>query len=363
MPSTPTPDSSISSAPLTSGRIEIEADPLALYEQSLRDGWGDGLPLLPATEEHVRALAATSPLPLDQVVATLPPNRGAATVEKLAINAAMAGVTPAAFPYVVAAIEAMARPDHNLVGLTTTTSSVTSAQIVNGPMRRELGFDFEAGCLGGAAGRGSSTVGRAVQLALRNVGGLRVGATSKSVFGQPARTSGLCFAEWEERSPWPSLAVQRGFATDDEVVHVHATKGTHAFADGNTHDEHALVALIARSLATLLGNAFHGPPGRGETLLLVNPQWAERFGRVFADVHELQACLLADAWMPVDLWPDEARARLEEKGRVGPGGRVHLHERPEQFVVVVCGGLGNLHAIGLPTWGESRLQSARVTRA
>lgn len=363
MPSTPTPDSASSSAALASDRIDIEADPLALYELSLREGWGDGLPLLPALEARVRAIAATVPRALDDVVAALPPQRGAATVEKLAINAAMAGVAPAAFPYVVAAIEAMAQPDHNLVGLTTTTSSVVSAQIVNGPKRRELGFDFEAGCLGGAAGRGSATVGRAVQLALRNIGGLRVGTTSKSVFGQPARTSGLCFAEWEERSPWPSLATQRGFGPADEVVHVHATKGTHAFADGNTQDDRALVALIARSLATPLGNAFHGPPGRGETVLLVNPQWAERFGRTFADLHELQAFLLAEAWMPIDLWPDEARARLAEKGRIGAGGRVRLHERPEQFVVVVCGGLGNLHAIGLPTWGESRLQSARVTRA
>ena len=218
LPSPPTPDSSSSSA-LRSRRFEIDDDPLALFELSLREGWGDGLPVLPATEQRVLELTSAVSLPLDHVVAVLPPNRGKATVEKLSVNAAMAGVTPDAFPYVVAAISAMAKPDHNLVGLTTTTSSVVSALIVNGPRRRELGFDFDAGCTGGAAGRGSMTVGRAVQLALRNIGGMRVGATSKSVFGQPARTTGMCFAEWEERSPWPTLAEQQGFASGDEVVH------------------------------------------------------------------------------------------------------------------------------------------------
>jgi hypothetical protein len=201
-----------------------------------------------------------------------------------------------------------------------------------------------------------------VQLVVRNVGGMQAGTTSVSVFGQPARTVGMCFAEWEERSPWPSLAEQRDFSSNDEVVHVHATKGTHAFADGNTTGVDALVALIARSLVTPLGNAFHGPPARGETMVLVNPVWAERFGRAMPDIRDLQALLHARAWLPIDLWPPEARERLESLGRVAPGGRVVMHDRPEQFLVVVCGGMGGLHCTALPTWGESRLQSALVRR-
>ncbi len=361
LPSPPTPGS-LSFSALRSRRLEIDDDPLALFEQSLREGWGDGLPLLPATEPRVLELAAAASLPLGHIVALLPPNRGEATVEKLAVNAAMAGVAPEAFPYVIAAIRAVAQPDHNLVGLTTTTSSAISALVVNGPRRRELGFDFDSGCLGGAAGRGSMTVGRAVQLALRNIGGMRVGATSKSVFGQPARVTGLCFAEWEERSPWPTLAEQHGFALADEVVHAHASKGTHAFADGNTTDALALVRLIAKSVATPLGNAFHGPPTRGQTMLLVNPMWAERLGHEFPDVRDLQASLLEQAWMPIEAWPTEAIELLDSKGRIGAGGRVFMHERPDQFLVVVCGGLGNLHLVALPTWGETTMQNAVVER-
>lgn len=347
---------------LRSRRLEVDDDPHELYEQSLSTGWGDGLPVLPPTEGRVRALLTATPLPAHHVVAHLPPGRHAASVEKLAVNAAMAGVEPAAFGYVLAAIEAMAHPDHNLVGLTATTSSAVSAIVVNGARRAELGFDFGAGCLGGAGGRGSATVGRAVQLALRNLGGMRVPTTSKSVFGQPARRDGLCFAEWEERSPWPSLAEQRGFPVDAEVVHVHAAKGTHAFADGNTTDVRSLLQLVAKSLATPLGNAFHGPPSRGETMVLVNPMWAERFARELPAVADVQALLHEHAWLPVDLWPAEARSLLESKGRVAPGGRVVMHERPEQFVVVVCGGLGSLHMTALPTWGETTLQSACVAR-
>ena len=347
---------------LQSARIELDDDAVALYELSMRAGWGDGLPLLPATEARVLELVDSVPLPPDHPVALLPPQRGLATIEKIAVNAAMAGVEPAAFAYVVAALEALSQPDHNLFGLVTTTSSATSVLIVNGPRRRELGFDYEAGCLGGGSGRASMTVGRAVQLCLRNIGGQQAGTTSKTVFGNPTRTTGLCFAEWQERSPWPALAVQRGFEGDDEVVTVHAAKGLLMFADGNTSDARDLVTLIAKTIAYPLGNAFHGPPGRGQTVLLVNPMWATRFDAEFPRLEDLQAEIHRHAWQPIDVWPAAVQATLEHKGRVEPGGRVVMHASPGQFVVVVCGGLGNLQATVMPTWGDTSMQSALVQR-
>jgi hypothetical protein len=347
---------------LRSDRVDVDDDAQALYDLSLATGWGDGLPLLPATEARVLELIDATPHPADHVVALLPPRRGAATIEKVAINAAMAGVAPDAFGYVIAALEALTHPDHNLDGLVSTTSSATSALIVNGPRRAALGFDHQAGCLGGSSGRGSMTVGRAVQLCLRNIGGQLAGTTSKTVFGNPARITGPCFAEWEERSPWPSLAVQRGYGPQDETVSVHAAKGMVMFADGNTSDARDLVALIAKTLAYPLGNAFHGPAGRGQTVLLVNPMWADRFGKAFTSMADMQAELAAHAWQPIDVWPAATRALLEEKGRVEPDGRVVMHASPEQFVLVVCGGMGNLQATAFPTWGDTSMQSARVVR-
>jgi hypothetical protein len=359
---TRTPDSSRRSASsLASDRIELDADPIALYEQSLAQGWGDGLPLLPATPERVLELVAATPYNADDVICAVAPRNGYATVEKAAVNAAMAGVEPAAFGYVVAALEAIARPEFNLFGLTTTTSSVMPMLVVNGPRRDDLGFDYMHGCMGGAGGRGSSTVGRAVQLCLRNIGGQKVGDTSKSVFGQPARAAGLCFGEWEERSPWPSLAEQRGYARTAEVISAHGGKGTFPMADVNNDDARDLLYLLAKSMAFPLANKFLEPTAaNGEIVLVINPMWAERFGKEFPDIDDMRTFVHSHAWQPVDAWPEPNQRILHQKHRVDDKGRVFVNEFPEQFVFVVAGGLGNLHAICLPSWGESKIQSQAV---
>ena len=230
---------------LTADTIELDDDPEALYALSLEQGWGDGVPILPPTDARIEALLAATPHPPDHIVGVLPPRNGVATVELAATNAAMAGVEPAAFPLVLAALEAISTPEFNAFALTTTTSSVFPMLIVNGPSRDALGINYRAGCLGGAAGRGSMTIGRAVSLCLRNVGGQKAGETSRTVFGQPARF-GLCFGEWEERSPWPSLSVRRGFAATQDVVTVHGAKGTFPLADVNNDDAKDLAYTIAK---------------------------------------------------------------------------------------------------------------------
>jgi hypothetical protein len=345
---------------LTGERIEVPADPAGFYERSIAERWGDGAPLLPPTDDAIEALLAATPDPPDLVVGVLPPGGGVATVELVAANAAMAGVEPAAFPLVLAALEALLVPEWNAFGLTTTTSSVFPMLIVNGPSRDALGIDCRAGCMGGAGGRGSMTIGRAVALCLRNIGGQRAGETSRTVFGQPARF-GMCFGEWEERSPWPSLAARRGQPRDEDVVTVHGGKGTFPMADIHNDDPRDLLMLIAKSLASPLANMFLGNADNGEVVLAVNPMWAERFAVPFPAVEDLQAFLHEHAWQPLDLWPGPNREILVSKGRT-TGDRVHLTARPDQIVPVVCGGLGSLHAVALPSFGESQLQSAVARR-
>jgi hypothetical protein len=346
---------------LTSEQVEVPADPRALYELSLEQHWSDGVPQLPATDDAVEALLAASPYPADHVVCVLPPVNGVATVELVAINAAMAGVEPGAFGVVLAALEALSEPEWNAFGLTTTTSSVFPMLIVNGPSRDDLGIDYRASCMGGAAGRGSMTIGRAVALCLRNIGGQRAGETTKSVFGQPARF-GFCIGEWEERSPWPSLAERRGFSADQDVVTVHGGKGTFPLADIHNDDARDLLYLIAKSIAFPLSNMFLGNLQNGEVVVAINPLWADRFGAEFPDVEELQRFLRENAWQPIELWPGPNQEILRKKGRVDAGGRVHLVGRPDQIVPIVCGGLGSLHAIALPSFGESQMQSHAVLR-
>jgi hypothetical protein len=342
----------------------VPEDPLALYERSLADGWGDGLPVLAPTEAAVRRVLRSTPYSVDDVVAALPPSGALATIELVAVNSTLAGCEPDALPVVIAALEGMSLPDFNLNGVVTTTSSVAPMVLLNGPTRDRLGIDYEVGCMGGAGGRGSSTIGRAVMLCLRNIGGQRVGVTSKSVFGQPARSAGLCFGEWEKRSPWPSFAEQRGFASRDEVVTVHASKGTFPMADTNTADPADLLALLARTVAFPMSNKFLTPSGgSGQVVLCVNPVWADRFASAFPSMEDVQAFLHEHAWQPVNVWPSSHHPVLEEKGRVDAQGRVRLTDRPDQFAVVVCGGLGSLHAVCLPSWGDSELQSVIPVRA
>jgi hypothetical protein len=341
---------------LTGQQVEVPADPRALYELSLIEQWGDGAPVLPPTDAAIEALLAHTPDPADHVVGVLPPQYGVATVELVATNSAMAGVQPVAFPLVLAALEAILVPEWNAFGLTTTTSSVFPMLIVNGPSRDDLGIDYRAGCMGGAAGRGSMTIGRAVSLCLRNIGGQRAGETSRTVFGQPARF-GMCFGEWEERSPWPSLAQRRGFPGRADVVTVHGGKGTFPLADIHNDDPRDLLFLLAKSMAYPLANMYLGNADNGEVVLAVNPMWAERFGAAFPEMTELQAFVHEHAWQPLDLWPEANRDILVAKGRVGNRDRVFLTARPDQIVPVVCGGLGSLHAVALPSFGESAMQS------
>jgi hypothetical protein len=343
---------------LVADRLEVPADPAAFYELSLTEGWGDGAPLLPPTDDRIVALLEATPFAPDHVIGVLPPQHAVATVELVAINAAMAGCEPAALPLVLAALEAILVPEWNAYGLTTTTSSVFPMLIVNGPCRDELRIDYRAGCMGGAAGRGSMTIGRAVSLCLRNIGGQKAGETSRSVFGQPARF-GLCFGEWEERSQWPSLAVRQGFSADDDVVTVHGGKGTYPLADIHNDDPRDLLRLIAKSVAFPLSNMYlSGNPENGQVVIAINPVWADRFAAAFPEIPDMQAYLWEHAWQQLDVWPDDNQRILRERGRVDGRDRVHLVRGPDQLVPVVTGGLGSLHAVVLPSFGESQLQSA-----
>jgi hypothetical protein len=349
---------------LASDRIEVEADPWALYEVSMAEGWGDGLPVLPPTEDRVRALLDATPYPADHtIVKEMHPNGGAATIEKIAVNAAMTGCAPGHLPFVIAGVEAINKPGYNLYGVGATTGNAFQMVMVNGPSRDRVGIDYSYGCMGGATGRGSRTIGRAVALCLRNIGGQRAGLTSKSCFGQPARI-GMCFGEWEENSPWPSMAEQLGFSKDQDVVHTHAGMGTMPLCDLRHEDARDLAYLIARSIAYPASNKMLSSimmAKNGSIVLAVNPDWAARFGREFPDIADFQQFLWENAYQPIDLWPEATRPLFEE--RADEKGRVRVNERPEQFHVIVCGGPVSLHGVVLPSWGASLMQSQPVVHA
>jgi hypothetical protein len=335
---------------LASATLEVDDDPLAFAKLATDAGFGDGLPLVPPSEARVRAWIEASGQPPDRLLAVLPPREGRCTVEKLAINAVMAGAPAEAMPLLCAAVEACADPALDLFALNTTTSCVVPGLFVNGPARRALRLPCEAGCFGGEAGPGPA-IGRALRLVMRNVAGQVVGGTSKSVFGQPGRVTGIVVGEWEERSPWPPLAARRGLAGN--AVTVHGCIGTQDIADIAAESGAQLLEVIGKSLAYPGTNAFLSGFG-AEVMVAIAPAWADRIAAELPDVEAVQAQLWQHAALPEDWFPPPQRRWLRERGRVAADGRVALVERPEDVLVIVCGGLGSLHALGLHSFGPTR---------
>src|SRR5438270_2274410 len=300
---------------LTSDRLEVDDDPVAFQKLATDAGWGDGLPLVPPTEERVRdCLVASGRFP-DECLAELPPRNGRCTVEKVAVNAVMAGAPAESMPLLGAAIDAMADPIFNLFALNTTTSCVVPGVFVNGPARHELKIPFSAGCFGGAAGP-APAIGRALRLVMRNVGGQVVGESSKSVFGQPARVTGIVVGEWEERSPWAPLSERRGVAAGANAVTVHGCTGTIDVADIVADNGRDLVAVIGRSLAVMGTNAFIGSHSGAELMLAIAPPWAELIAFSYSSLDDVCDDLWNHAALPVAMWPGPHQQALHDNGRV-----------------------------------------------
>jgi hypothetical protein len=338
-----------------SERIEVDDDPVAFQKLATDAGWGDGLPLIPPTESRVREHVAASGRHPDEVVGEVPPRGGRATVEKIAVNAVMAGAPAVSMPLLVAAIDAMCDPQFNLFALNTTTSCVVPGVFVNGPARHELGIPMGAGCFGGDAGAGAgASIGRATRLIVRNVGGQRAGLSSKSVFGQPGRVSGICVAEWEERSPWPPLAQRRGVEPGVNALTVHGCTGTIDVADIVADNAADLLQVIGSSLAFPGTNAMIGAHHGAEVMVAIAPPWAELIASTYPAIEDVQRVLYDHAKLPVSWWPEPHRRRAEECGRVDGDGFVHLVASPEHLLVIVNGGLGNLHALALHSFGPTR---------
>lgn len=339
-----------------SARFEAPADVVEFARFASEHGWSDGLPLVPPTPERVSAFVDEAGADRNEIVAVLPPSGAACTIEKLAINAVMAGAEPASLPLLRTAIAAMAEPDFDLHALNATTGSSIPAVVVNGPIRHELQIPFGAGCLGGVPGP-AVAIGRAIRLVMRNVAGQRVGVTSQSVYGSPGRVSGIVFGEWEERSPWAPLAERRG--VPGNAVTVYGAMGTTNICDVLGDRAMHLVQVIGRSLAFPGANGFLTASAFSEVLVGINPIWAELIAGEVPDIDELQALLWDYASLPIDWWPPEYRDPIAALDRIDASGRVHLVPDPSFVLVMVCGGLGNLHSVVLPSWGAT----LSITRA
>lgn len=339
---------------LSSERHEAEIDDVMAFTRfSLLRGWGDGLPLIPPTETRVRAFLSRSNRYPDEVICTLPPSNAECTVEKIAINAVMAGASPESLPLIIAALEAMADPDFELFGQNATTAPVVPLTLVNGPIRDTLNIPYQHGCLGGVATT-AVAIGRAVRLIMRNVAGQVVNVTSQSTFGSPGRVAGILFGEWEERSPWAPLAERRGVRGD--AVTVFGTMGTMNILDTTSQTGPDFLEMIGKSLGYPGANGFSPAMPYAEIMVAINPIWAEIIHRDVPDLGDVQELIWQHAGLDADYLTPNHREQLENLGRV-IDGRVYVATEPKDVFVVCCGGTGGLHATGFHTFGTCLTQT------
>jgi hypothetical protein len=233
---------------LASRRVELgpeEDEAEAMFAR----GWSDGLPVVAPTPARVaRMLTGTTRDP-NEVVAVVPPDLVACTVEKVAINAVLAGCRPEYLPVVLAAVEAACTDEFNAHGLLATTWFSGPLIVVNGPIARAIGMNSGVNALG-QGNRANASIGRALQLLIRNVGGGRPGEVDRATLGNPGKYT-FCFAEREHDSPWESLASERGVPRGHSAVTLFAAAGVQGMVDQLSRDPDSLARSFAASLRSV----------------------------------------------------------------------------------------------------------------
>jgi len=270
---------------LQSRRLEIGdlEDPAEFFFER---GLSDGLPVVPPTEARVlRMLEGTRRSP-DEMVALVPPNYGPATVEKVAINAVLAGCRPEYLPVVLAAVEAACTEAFNMHGVLATTYFAAPLIIVNGPIRERIGMNSGVNVFGQGT-RANATIGRALNLVVRNVGGGRPGEIDRATLGQPGKYT-YCIAENEEENPWLPLHVERGFAPQDSTVTLFAAEAPRALVDQLSRSARGLVTTLGKCMETIAHHKWYQYP---EALLVLCPEHVHTIARDGWGKADIRRCI------------------------------------------------------------------------
>jgi len=339
--------------------LEAEDDFEQINKLYLERGWGDGLPIIPPTARRVEQMLAYCDRPWDEPVAKIAPRYGEATPLRLAANAVMAGCRPEYFPLVVLAIEAMCEEPFNLYGVQTTTHPCAPLMIVNGPVARELGINSGHNAFGPGT-HSNATIGRAIRLALVNIGGATPGLGDMSTFGSPAKYT-YCVAENEAASPWQPLHVERGFPAEASTVTVVGAECPHNVNDHESLNAQGILTTIAGTMAVTGSN---DPCFEAQPVVVFGPEHARTVAADGYTKADAKRFLQEHAQLPLGKFSKENidrrfRVRFKEKyATAGLDALVPVVQRAEDIIIVVIGGAGK-HSAFIPTYGSPR----SVTRA
>jgi hypothetical protein len=330
-------------------------------EMLFERGVTDGLPAVPPTRQRVDQMLESAPWRRpDELIGLLGPQMGRATVEKVAVNAVMAGCKPEYFPVVLAGVEGLCDAAFCAHGLSITLMSGAPLAIINGPVRNQIGLNSGHNALGHGF-RANATIGRALRLVTINIGGARPHGLTKATLGHPGQYSFL-LAENEEVSSWEPLHVERGFSKADSVITLFGGTGFFQIVDFASNTAERLLSIIGGTMGGGINN-YREYPLMSDTVLVLSPEHAETIAR--------------DGWSKRDvrnyLYENVVRQQPAQSILQPPRGRAakwttaegaaRKFRSPDTIIVVVAGGTaGRLSAV-IPGWVSEELAgSAPVSK-
>src|ERR1051326_2902958 len=319
-------------------------------------GWTDGLPIVPPTDDRVAEFLRYTDRPPREVIGVLPPRQGEATVEKIAINAVMAGCRPEYFPVILTAIEALADPLFNLDSVQATTHPVAPLIVVNGPIARRLEINGGYNCFGQGF-RANVTIGRAVRLVLMNVGGGLPGTGDRATQGTPAKIA-FCVAENEAESPWEPLHVEHGHPADVSTVSAYGCEAPHNIQDHYSNTARGVLLVVAGAMGQAGSNNLLG---RGWPVLSFGPEHAATVAKEGFTKKQVKEFLFEHARYPLAKLGDEYRQAQLKRHDVtdAPDTMIPIVRSAEDSTIMVGGG-GAKPSSGQPTFGDGTRPTRRV---
>jgi hypothetical protein len=343
----------------------------------LDNRWGDGLPLVPPTEEAVKWMLKGTTRAPDEVIGRVAPKNGAATIEKIAVNAVMAGAKPEYLPIIIAAMEGFTDKDYTLTHVQCSTGSFTPIIWINGPIARELNVNSGMGFLG-HGWRANSTIGRALRLCLLNVGQTWPQVNDMSAVGRQAAYSFFTFAENEDQSPWDPYHVDLGYGPEESTVTVSTGNTSFSTVVGGAVSpwtpEEALQQLAAAIRARMIGRLMNQ-----KYVVIIAPELAYELGRQNFTKDGLREWFYRNSFVPYSSWKPEALKELREgmqSGWIPPhvisedqtkeGGMIPVVRGPEGIHIIVAGGIpgySGLWSYGAPAHQTRKVHGATFTEA
>jgi hypothetical protein len=347
------PSSADLHVPVERNALVTLLDEAAFGAHAREAGWTDGLPVVPPTPERVQAMVAASGADELDVLGIMPPANGVVTVHAAAANAVMAGCRPAHFRVLLAALRAMLDPAFNLEGIQATTSPVTPAVMVSGPVVEEVGFNAGHNCLG-PGNESNAVVGRAVRLCLLNLGGAEPGRSDMATQGQPGKYT-FCFAENQAANPWDPHHVERGFAHDASCVTVFQAGMVTNLIDFGSKTAESLLRGFALAMAGT--NTNNMQLGGGDLALVVCPEHAATLVGDGFSKQQVQRFLHQNAVTPARAFAPGILAcvrdwRVETYKAIGPDTPIAVVDDWRDINVVVAGGAAGAQSCFVPGFGD-----------